>query len=177
MKIKPIYINKRRSIADFIAGLSVAFILLPEAVAYSAIAHLPIQSAITGAIVGLISYAWLGGSAFAIVAPTSSAAALLAAVILSMSPQTQHIAVNLGMALVMLTGVGLLIFAKAGLGKLAAFVSRPVLHGFSFALALTIIIKQLPLLLGITVQATTPFPILTELITHCLLYTSDAADE
>ncbi|MDQ5939636.1 MAG: hypothetical protein QG557_584, partial [Pseudomonadota bacterium] len=110
MKIKPIYTEKKLSLADFMAGLSVAFILLPEAVAYSAIAHLPIQSAITGAIVGLISYAWLGGSAFAIVAPTSSAAALLAAVILSMSPQTQHIAVNLGMALVMLTGGGLLIF-------------------------------------------------------------------
>lgn len=166
MKIKPIYTEKKLSLADFMAGLSVAFILLPEAVAYSAIAHLPIQSAITGAIVGLISYAWLGGSAFAIVAPTSSAAALLAAVILSMSPQTQHIAVNLGMALVMLTGGGLLIFAKAGLGRLAAFVSRPVLHGFSFALALTIIIKQLPLLLGITVQAKAPFPIIAELITH-----------
>jgi MFS superfamily sulfate permease-like transporter len=166
MKKKPIYKDKSLNLADLIAGLSVAFILLPEAVAYSAIAHLPIQSAITGAIVGLISYAWLGGSAFAIVAPTSSAAALLAAIILSMSPQTQQITIGLGMALVMLTGAGLLIFAKAGLGRLAAFVSRPVLHGFSFALALTIIIKQLPLLVGITVQAKAPFLILAELIEH-----------
>ena len=146
--------------------MSVAFILLPEAVAYAAIAHLPVEAAITGAIIGLLSYAWLGGSAFAIVAPTSSSAALLAAVVVSMSPNTASLASNLGAGLVILTGIGLLIFAKAGLGKLAAFVSRPVLYGFSFALALTIIIKQLPLLLGVTVQAKAPFPIMVELIEH-----------
>lgn len=153
-------------IADFVAGLSVAFILLPEAVAYAAIAHLPIQAAITGAIVGLISYAWFGGSAFAVVAPTSSAAALLAAVVLSLHPENKHVAASLGVSLVILTGAGLLVFAKLGLGKLSAFVSRPVLHGFSFALALTIIIKQLPLLLGVTVHANAPFPMLIELIEH-----------
>jgi MFS superfamily sulfate permease-like transporter len=70
-------LKSRFLIADFVAGLSVAFILLPEAVAYAAIAHLPIQAAITGTIVGLISYAWFGGSAFAVVAPTSSEAALM----------------------------------------------------------------------------------------------------
>ncbi|TPQ27580.1 SulP family inorganic anion transporter [Methylomonas koyamae] len=153
-------------IADFVAGLSVAFILLPEAVAYAAIAHLPIQAAVTGAIVGLISYAWFGGSAFAVVAPTSSAAALLAAVVSSFHPENKSIAASLGIALVILTGSGLLAFAKLRLGKLSAFVSRPVLHGFSFALALTIIIKQLPKLLGMTVHANAPFPILVELIEY-----------
>lgn len=156
--------KRQRLIADFVAGLSVAFILLPEAVAYAAIAHLPIQTAITGAIVGLICYGWFGGSAFAVVAPTSSAAALLAAVVLSMHPENQQAGFNLAMALVMLTGAGLLLFAKAGLGKLSAFVSRPVLHGFSFALAITIIIKQLPLLLGVKVHAKAPLPIMLELI-------------
>jgi len=158
--------NRWVSFADVIAGLSVAFILLPEAVAYAAIAHLTIQSAITAALVGLMCYAWLGESHFAIVAPTSSAAALLAAVVLSMHPVDGNAAAGLGVALVILTGGGLLVFAKAGLGRLSAFVSRPVLHGFSFALALTIIAKQLPIILGIKVQAPDPFHILVELINH-----------
>lgn len=150
--------------ADAVAGLSVAFILLPEAVAYAAIAHLTIQAAITAALAGLLCYAWLGDSHFAIVAPTSSAAALLAAVVLSLHPVDVNAATGLGIALVILTGVGLLAFAKAGLGRLSAFVSRPVLHGFSFALALTIIIKQLPIMLGIKVHTPDPFQIIIELI-------------
>lgn len=149
-------------IADLVAGLSVAFILLPEAVAYAGIAHLPIQAAITGAIIGLISYACIGSSPFAVVAPTSSAAALLAAVVLSLRPDNSHTAASFGAALVIMTGVGLIIFAKAGLGRLSAFVSRPVLRGFSFALAITIIIKQLPLLVGISVSGTAPLPLLIE---------------
>ncbi|MFA5985514.1 MAG: SulP family inorganic anion transporter [Methylococcaceae bacterium] len=146
--------------ADVVAGLSVAFILLPEAVAYAAIAHLNIQAAMTAALVGLLCYACLGESRFAIVSPTSSAAALLAAVVLSLHPVDNLSAASLGSALVFLTGIGLLALAKAGLGRLSAFVSRPVLHGFSFALALTIIAKQLPIILGISVTASNPFTIL-----------------
>lgn len=146
----PVYLPRNGLLlADIVAGLSVASILLPEAVAYAAIAHLTIQHAITAVLVGLICYAWLGGSQFAIVAPTSSAAALMAAVVLSLHPIDSDMAASFSFALVILTGIGLLVFAKAGLGRLSAFVSRPVLHGFSFALALTIIIKQLPIILGV----------------------------
>ncbi|MBD9356283.1 SulP family inorganic anion transporter [Methylomonas albis] len=158
--------SRKLLIADFIAGLSVAFILLPEAVAYAGIAHLPIQAAITGAIVGLFSYGCVGGSPFAVVAPTSSAAALLAAVVLSLRPDNSHLAAGFGAALVILTGIGLMIFAKAGLGRLSAFVSRPVLRGFSFALAITIIIKQLPLLVGLSVHGSAPLPLLIEVAAH-----------
>ena len=156
--------------ADVVAGLSVASILLPEAVAYAAIAHLTIQHAITAVLVGLLTYAWLGGSQFAIVAPTSSAAALMAAVVLSLHPVDVSAAANLGFALVILTGIVLLAVSKAGLGRLSAFVSRPVLHGFSFALAITIITKQLPIILGIPVHAPDPLRIIIELAKHAQEY-------
>ena len=150
-------------LTDLVAGLSVAFILLPEAVAYAAIAHLSIQAAIIAALIGLMVYALLGDSPYAIVAPTSSAAALLAAVVLSMRPPDAEAIVNLGAALVMLTGFGLLIFSKAKLGRLSAFVSRPVLHGFSFALAITIISKQLPIIFGISMQSPNLYKLYLEL--------------
>ncbi len=140
-----------------------AFILLSESIAYAAIAHLSIQSALIGVLAGLLCYAWLGSSSFAIVAPTSSAAALLSAVVISLTPIDQSNVVQLAGALVIVTGAALLIFAKFGMGRLFAFVSRPVLQGFSFAVALTIIIKQIPLILGLQVHETKPFPILIEL--------------
>ena len=154
------------SLADIIAGLSVVSILLPEAVAYAAIAHLSIQHAITAVLVGLICYACLGGSQFAVVAPTSSAAALMAAVVLSLNPVDDETAAGIGFALVILTGIGLLAFAKAGFGRLSSFVSRPVLHGFSFALAVTIITKQLPILLGVQIHAPDPFRTVVALFNH-----------
>jgi len=157
-------LSKHLLLADLVAGLSVAFILLPEAVAYAAIAHLTIQASITAALVGLVVYAVLGDSPFAIVAPTSSAAALLAAVVLSMRPSNAEAIVSLGSALVILTGLGLLILSKAKLGRLSAFVSRPVLHGFSFALAVTIISKQLPIMLGLTLQTPNLYKLYVELI-------------
>jgi MFS superfamily sulfate permease-like transporter len=52
-------------------------------------------------------------------------------------------------ALVLLAGLVLMLLGWARQGQLAAFVSRPVLRGFAFALGLTIIIRQLPDALGI----------------------------
>ena len=64
---------------DVGSGLCVAGLLLPEAVAYAGLAHLPVGHALTALVVGLAIYALFGSSRFAIVSPTSSTAALLAA--------------------------------------------------------------------------------------------------
>ena len=64
---------------DFLAGLSTAGLLLPEAVAYALIAGVTPAHAIVAALCGLSVYALAGRSRFAVVAPTSSSAALLAA--------------------------------------------------------------------------------------------------
>ncbi len=151
--------------ADLLAGLSVASILLPEAVAYAAIAHLPIQAAISAMLVGLLCYAVLGASRFAIVSPTSSSATLVAAAALSLLPGGSGQQVALSFALIILTGGGLILVAFARLGRLSAFVSRPVLRGFSFALAATIIIKQLPKILGVNASGSNPFMLLADLVT------------
>ena len=65
--------------ADWIAGLSIAGLLLPEAVAYSGIAGAPPQAGVIALFSGLLVYGLMGGSRFAIVSATSSSAAILAA--------------------------------------------------------------------------------------------------
>ncbi|WP_327753655.1 SulP family inorganic anion transporter [Sphingobium sp. SJ10-10] len=59
---------------DAIAGLSIAGLMLPEAIAYAGIAGLPPQRAILAAIAGACAYLILGRSRFAIISPTSSSA-------------------------------------------------------------------------------------------------------
>src|ERR1700760_105275 len=65
--------------ADWVAGLSIAGLLLPEAVAYSGIAGMPPQSGVIALFAGLLVYGLLGSSRFAIVSATSSSAAVLLA--------------------------------------------------------------------------------------------------
>ncbi|MBC7392206.1 MAG: hypothetical protein H7340_02630, partial [Variovorax sp.] len=67
------------AVADLVAGLSIAGLLLPEAVAYSSIAGLPPQSGVLALFAGLLVYGLLGNSRFAIVSATSSSAAVLLA--------------------------------------------------------------------------------------------------
>jgi MFS superfamily sulfate permease-like transporter len=145
---------------DIVAGLSVAGLLLPEAVAYASIAALPPQHALFAGVAGLVCYAIFGGSRFAIVSPTSSSAAIVAAAAASASttlaPDEYKLAVA---AAVILTGAFFAIAGFARLGSLSNFISRPVLKGFAFGIAVTIVAKQIVTICGVHGISGNPFQI------------------
>jgi MFS superfamily sulfate permease-like transporter len=149
--------------ADIVAGLSVAGLMVPEAVAYAGIAGLPPSRAILAAIAGGAAYCIFGRSRFAVVAPTSSSAAILAAAIASL-PGDAAVKAVMATVLVGLVGLSFLLIAALRLGGLSGFIARPVLRGFAFGLAITIIIKQLPTLLGVHVVAANPFMLLAAIM-------------
>jgi MFS superfamily sulfate permease-like transporter len=122
--------------------------MLPEAVAYAGIAGLPPQRAIFAAFAGCLAYAAVGRSRFAIVSPTSSSAVILAATlaVLPGDGAQRAIAATIVVALV---GATFLLAGLARLGALSNFISRPMLRGFAFGLAVTIILGQLPTFAGV----------------------------
>jgi len=126
--------------------------MLPEAVAYASIAGLPPQRAILAGLVGGLAYVVLGRSRFAIVAPTSSSAAILAATLAAM-PLGAAGKAAIATLVVGLVGAIFLLAAATRLGGLTGFISRPVLRGFAFGLAITIIVGQLSTLVGIGATA------------------------
>ena len=134
---------------DVSAGLSIAGLLLPEAVAYASIGNLAPQAGILALFAGLLCYGALGTSRFAIVSATSSSAAVLAAAMASMPGGTAGHRLMLMAGLVMLTGGFFLLAWVARLGSVTQFIAKPVLRGFSFGLAMVIIVKQLPGVLGV----------------------------
>ncbi len=146
---------------DFGAGLAIAGLLLPEAVAYAGLAGLDPAHGLAAAIAGCFAYGLFGRSRFAIVAPTSSSAVILAAILadpaLSVAEKSTLAVIATGLVGLLFLGASLL-----RLGALASFIARPVLRGFAFALALSIIIRQLPLLTGVAVAGRDPFHILGE---------------
>jgi MFS superfamily sulfate permease-like transporter len=149
-------------VRDIVAGLSIAGLMLPEAVAYAGIAGLPPQRAVLAAIAGSLVYALIGRSRFAIVSPTSSSAAILAAALAVMPGSAAD---RMTMVTIMVTMVGVLfaVASLAKLGGLAGFISRPVLRGFAFGLAVTIILKQVPVLTGVAVDSSTLWRLVTGL--------------
>ena len=137
---------------DLIAGLSVGGLLLPEAVAYAGIAGLEPQRAILAGVVGALVYALVGRSRFAIVSATSSSAAILAATLAAV-PGDAASKAGIATIIVALVGVLFVLAAVARLGALTGFISRPVLRGFAFGLAVTIILGQAPVLVGAPIHA------------------------
>ncbi|MGO4409312.1 MULTISPECIES: SulP family inorganic anion transporter [unclassified Brevundimonas] len=148
---------------DLIAGLSVAGLMLPEAVAYAGIAGLELQHGVFAAVAGCLGYAVAGRSRFAIVSPTSSSAAILAATLAVMPGDAGDKAALAALVVAMVGGLFLLASA-ARLGGFAGFISRPVLRGFAFGLAITIIVRQAPILVGTSVQAPDIFRLLGGLV-------------
>ena len=134
--------------ADLVAGVSMAGLLLPEAVAYAGIAGMPPQAGVLALFAGLLVYALIGRSRFAIVSATSSSAAVLGAATLSLAGHDAALRAALAAGLVLVTGLAFLAAGALRLGSICSFISKPVLRGFSFGLALVIIVKQCPKLTG-----------------------------
>ena len=133
--------------SDLPAGLAVAGLLVPESVAYAGIAGVPAAHSLIAAVVGLGVYAIFGRSRFAIVSPTSSSAAVLAAALGTLGVVGAQ-RTEFAMILVTVAGFLFLLAGLVRLGLLASFVSRPVLRGFALGLALSIVIKQLQVIVG-----------------------------
>ena len=152
-------------VGDLVGGISLTGLMIPEAVAYSAIAGLPIAFGVTGAIVGPLAYAVIGRSRLAVVSATSGAAALLAAAIGSAAiagiPRT-----DCAVALTVLVGLFFVVGAGLRVAALTSFISRAVLHGFGFGLAVTIAVRQLPALLGLHSVSGAPWQIVAGLAQH-----------
>ena len=142
-------INSSSRLADVVAGISIAGLLLPEAVAYSSIGNLPPQAGVVALFSGLVCYGVLGRSRFAIVAATSSSAAVMAAATASLAGGDAALRITLAVGLILLTGAFFVAASLAQLGGISAFIAKPVLRGFAFGLSVLIIIKQLPKIVGV----------------------------
>jgi len=149
---------------DVLAGLSIAGLLLPEAVAYSGVAGLPPQAGVIALIAGLVCYGLIGRSRYAIVSATSSSAAVLAAATFALVGGDAAQRIALASILVVGTGMAFLLAGSLRLGAMSNLIARPVLRGYAFGLAIVIAIKQWPHLVEIHAQSTSFFALLAELL-------------
>ena len=142
---------------DISAGLAVAAVGLPSAIAYPAIAGLPPQTGIYASIAPLVAYAFFGPSRQLIVGPDAASMTVLAAAMVAvMASMPAGLALeSTTIAALLALGVGLLCLVAwvLRLGVLATFLSRPVLIGFFIGISLSILIGQIDRFTGLDIKA------------------------
>lgn len=138
---------------DLAAGLSVAAVSLPSAIAYPAIAHLPVETGIFAAVFAMVGYLLAGPSRQLMVGPDTATCIMLASVIgtLGISDIAERAAVAQTLAIL----VGLVCLAAGFLrfGVVANFLSRPMLVGFLVGISISLIIGQLTRLTGVPIES------------------------
>lgn len=140
-----------RLIPDISAGVIIAIMLVPQAIAYAFLAGLPPEAGLFASLLPLLAYALLGSSPTLAVGPV--------AIISLMTLDALHGVVEVSGAnypayatlLAAMTGTWLLIFFTIGLGSWTSFISHSVISGFTSAAALVIIISQLTYFTGLEV--------------------------
>ena len=134
---------------DLIAGATIWGLLVPESIAYAGLAGLPPEAGLYTLLATLAAYACFGTSRHLVVAATSAAAVLLASSVADVGPASAAEYAADGAALVLFCGALFLVAGLLGLGFVAQFLSRPVMEGFVFGLAIFVTVSQLPKLFGI----------------------------
>jgi high affinity sulfate transporter 1 len=135
-------------------------------IAYAGLAGLPPQAGLYTILVSLAAYAIFGTSRHVVVAGTSASAVLVASTVTGLSPANAEAYAADAAALVLFCGGLFVIAGLLRLGFIAQFLSRPVVEGFVFGLAIFVIVKQLPKLFGLPAGDGDTFRQLYDLITN-----------
>ncbi len=138
---------------DLVAGLVAAMLLVPQSMAYAALAGLPPHVGLYASVLPLVAYAWLGTSGVLSVGPVAVIALMTGSALQTVAPAGSPEYIAAAALLALLSGASLLLFGFLRLGALAHLLSHPVISGFMTGAAVLILIGQLRPLLGLAVPS------------------------
>ncbi len=142
--------------ADVVSGLTVAIVALPVSMAIAIASGVTPDRGLYIAIIGGFIVSLLGGSRFQIGGPAGAFIVLVLATV-----QIQGID---GLILAtMMSGLFLLLIGLARLGTYIKFIPYPVTVGFTAGIGIIIFVSQIKELLGLTLPASEPGPLLLKL--------------
>ncbi|MBG4964949.1 SulP family inorganic anion transporter [Pseudomonas aeruginosa] len=133
---------------DVQAGLSVAAIQIPTAIAYAQIAGFPPQVGLYACILPMLIYALIGSSRQLMGGPDAATAAMVAAAITPLAAGDPQRLVDLSMIVAIMVGLFSIVAGLARAGFIASFLSRPILVGYLNGIGLSLLVGQLGKLFG-----------------------------
>ncbi|MGZ8630754.1 MAG: SulP family inorganic anion transporter [Actinomycetota bacterium] len=138
---------------DLVAGAVLAAFLVPVGMGYAEAAGLPAITGLYATIVPLVAYAIFGPSRVMVLGPDSSLAPVIAAVVVGVSAGSSTTAVEVAGVLAIITGIVIGSTGLFRLGFVTELLSRPARLGYLVGIALTIVVGQLPKMLGFSIGA------------------------
>jgi SulP family sulfate permease len=124
--------------SDVVAGITVAMVLIPQAMAYAALAGLPVVYGLYASFLPVIVASMWGVSRFLHTGPVAMLSLMSAAAIAPLATQGTEEFIKLSVTLALMVGVLRLALGALRLGVLINFASHPVINGFTNAAALII---------------------------------------
>ncbi|WP_373557167.1 SulP family inorganic anion transporter [Burkholderia sp. MSMB1826] len=137
---------------DATAGVTLSAVLVPAGMAYAIASGLSAASGLYASIAALVTYAVFGPSRILVLGPDSALIALIAASIVPLAHGNLAHAAALAGALALLSGGLCLAVGLFRLGFITDLLSTPIRYGYLNGIIVTIIVSQLPKLLGLTVH-------------------------
>ncbi|MDH0303508.1 MULTISPECIES: SulP family inorganic anion transporter [unclassified Pseudomonas] len=138
--------------ADLQAGLSVAAIQIPIAIAYAQIVGLPPQYGLYACVLPMIVYALVGSSRQLMVGPDAATCAMIAGAVAPLAMGDPQRIAELSVIVTVLVGAMLIAAGVARAGFIASFFSRPILIGYLNGIGLSLIAGQLSKVVGFRIE-------------------------
>lgn len=126
---------------DLVAGVTVAMVALPLALAFGAASGLGARAGLTTAIVAGALAAIFGGSNLQVTGPTGAMTVVII-------PVVHRYGVNGVLTVGLMAGVILIVASFSGVGRAARYLPVPVVEGFTAGIAVVIVLQQVPSMLG-----------------------------
>jgi high affinity sulfate transporter 1 len=141
---------------DLFAGLVLTAMLVPVGIAYASASGLPGICGLYATIVPLLAYAIFGPSRILVLGPDSALAPVILGVLLPLSAANSTRAVALAGTMAIGSGVVCLVAGLARIGFITELLSKPIRYGYMNGIALTVLLSQIPKLLGLSTDAKGP---------------------
>lgn len=143
---------------DLAAGLTVAALAIPAAMAYAELAGLSPVAGLYALLLPAVAYALLGSSRQLSVGPDAALSLLTAASLAPFAAQESSSYAFLAAMLALLTGGCYYLARVLRLGWVADYFSKPVLVGYIHGIVIVLIVGQLGKILGLAIQEQDPVP-------------------
>jgi high affinity sulfate transporter 1 len=141
---------------DVVAGLVLTTMLVPVGIAYAEASGVPGIYGLYATIVPLLAYAVFGPSRILVLGPDSSLAAVILAVVVPLSAGDPQRAIAIAAMMAIVSGAICIAAGLARLGFITELLSKPIRYGYMNGIALTVLLSQIPKLLGFKVDAQGP---------------------
>ena len=130
--------------------------LVPVGIAYASASGLPGICGLYATIVPLLAYALFGPSRILVLGPDSALAPVILGVVVPLAARDPTRAVALAGMMAIGSGVVCMAAGLARLGFVTELLSKPIRYGYMNGIALTVLLSQVPKMLGFSIDAQGP---------------------